>query len=355
MPVHEEAVDVERAIVDAEVAACTVKRFSNGQDRRITEQGFSTEALHRAAVKVIAAQVDVGMVARAGCSCSLYSIAAGRVAFQIEAIRYASINIFEVRVRREPGRRRDKIAAVGRLVEAAGVLINEGDGVMVSAILVASTELYSVHCVSHRQLIVDVLRREGGIYVAEIGLVEDIVAADIDVASLAEGKIQFKTSRAQAERVLLHLEETANIHEFQIAIAQAAGCIVATDVQVGIHPERDITAKVTGGEYAEKAAAEIRLGNERCDRARRNERVKLSTIAAGLLEESIHPQADRGHARNCARPYGLREELFLGRRSQQDRRYLKKPLIIGRELEAGIFKGLAKIIQLGKVGVAGRT
>src|SRR6476619_5026190 len=104
MSIHEEPVDVECAIVDAEVAACAVKRLSYGQNRGITEQGFSTEALHRAAVKVIAAQVDVGMVARAGRSCSLYCIAAGRVAFQIEAIRYASINILEIRVRGESGR-----------------------------------------------------------------------------------------------------------------------------------------------------------------------------------------------------------------------------------------------------------
>src|SRR5690242_4044963 len=58
MAVHEEAIDIERAIVDAEVAACTITRLSNSQNRRITEQGFSTEALHRAAVKVIAAQID---------------------------------------------------------------------------------------------------------------------------------------------------------------------------------------------------------------------------------------------------------------------------------------------------------
>src|SRR5579864_3094395 len=220
---------------------------------------------------------------------------------------------------------------------------------MVAAILVASAELDSIHRVGHCQLVVDVFLHECGIYVAEVGLVEDIVPADIDVASLAEGKIKFESSHAQAERVCFHFEETADIHEFQVTIAQAAGCVVATDVKIRIHPERYVTAKVSGGKYAEKSSAEVCFRDKRRDGARRDERVKFSTIAAGLLEESIHPQADRGHPRDCARPDGLGEKLFLRRRSQQDRRYLQKPLIIGRELEAGIFKCLAKIIQLGKV------
>ena len=86
MPVHEETVNVEGAIVEAKVGTGTVEGLSHGQNRRIAEQGFAAEALYRAAVKVIATQVDVGMVARARRSSSLYGIAAGRISLQIEAI-----------------------------------------------------------------------------------------------------------------------------------------------------------------------------------------------------------------------------------------------------------------------------
>src|SRR5579864_591246 len=223
---------------------------------------------------------------------------------------------------------------------------------MVAAVLVASAELDSVHCVGHRQLVVDILLRECGIYVAEVGLVENIVAADIDVAGLTEGKVQFKASHAQAERVLFHLEETANIHEFQVAIAQAAGCVVATDVKVRIHPERNVAAKVTGGKYAEKSSTEVCFRNKRCNRTGRNQCIKLTTIAARFLEERIHPEPDRGHARDCARPYGLGEKLLLGWRAQQDRRNLKKTFVVGGELEAGVFEGFAKVIQFREIGMA---
>src|SRR5689334_9993440 len=59
MAIHEEAVDVERAIVEAEVSTRAVERLSDGQDRGITEQGLTAEALHRAAVEIISAEIDV--------------------------------------------------------------------------------------------------------------------------------------------------------------------------------------------------------------------------------------------------------------------------------------------------------
>src|SRR5947209_6203192 len=122
---------------------------------------------------------------------------------------------------------------------------------MVAAILVASAELYPVHRVSQRELVVNVFLRECRVLVADVGLVKDVVAADVNAAGLAERKVQFEASHAQAEQILSHLEQTANIHELQVAIAQASGSVVTTHVEIRIHPERDITAKITGGKNAE--------------------------------------------------------------------------------------------------------
>ncbi len=96
MPVHEDTIHVEVAIVEVEIAACAIKRFTSRQHHRRRGEVFTAEALHGASVEIESAKADVCVVARAGCSGCLHGITAGRIALQIEAIGKASINIFEV-------------------------------------------------------------------------------------------------------------------------------------------------------------------------------------------------------------------------------------------------------------------
>src|SRR5712671_41317 len=119
---------------------------------------------------------------------------------------------------------------------------------MVPPILMASTEFNSLGGVLHGKLIVHVLQPG-----ADVRLGVDIVAAEIDRASLGKGQIQFELTEPDVKRVGGQLEKTPDINEFQISVAEAAVGVGARDTQVVIHPKSDIAAKVTRHEDAEQA------------------------------------------------------------------------------------------------------
>ena len=69
----------------------------------------------------------------------------------------------------------------------------------------------------------------------------------------------------------------------------------------------------------------------------------------GVLEKLVVAQANLRHPRNGPREdAALRPQFLLRRRSQHYRRDLNEGFIIFGKLEAGVFEGLVKIVELGK-------
>src|SRR5690348_16716932 len=187
---------------------------------------------------------------------SLNGMSAGWILLQIEAVRDAGIDVFEVCIRGESGGRWNKRTAVVRLADSTGVLVDDRQRVMVTTVLMTSAELNPVHRVGHGELIVNVVLYEGRILGADIGLVPDVPAADVVVARLAEGKIKFKAANTQTECVLRKFSNTAEINELQIAVPEAPRSIITGDADVFIHPESDVAAEITCSENAEDSRAE---------------------------------------------------------------------------------------------------
>jgi len=170
-------------------------------------------------------------------------VPAFRVAFEIEAVRKAPVIVFETGTGAETDA---SVGATGRggyvgagirgLIEAGGVLIHHGDGVVISAVLVPSAQLNSLRRVGKRELVVDVLLQgDHGVHRANIGLLVDVVRAQVVAARLREGQVELELSHAHAEGILRELQKTAGIHEFQVPVAETAGAVTSADADVVVH------------------------------------------------------------------------------------------------------------------------
>ena len=155
---------------------------------------------------------------------------------EVEAIDESAVEVFEVRI---GGERNTVLRADIRraYVHPAGVLVKNGKGVVVALIDMTAAELDSVGRIVQCGTVVDELRRPQPVLDADIGFAEDIPAAQVPGAGLAEGKIQFKLPRAQAQRISGQLQEAADVDEPEVAVAQSAIDVSARHADVVIHPE----------------------------------------------------------------------------------------------------------------------
>src|SRR5208337_1366958 len=183
----------------------------------------------------------------------------------------------------------------------------------------------------------------------DVGLTIDVVSTDVVGASLRKGQIKFKLPDFQREGIGWQFEIAAHVHEPQVGVAQASIGICARDAEIVVNPESDIAAEIPGSEDAEITRLKVRSRNVLPGRPQ----VVVVGILTRHLEELIKAQPDRRESRNRSRKYSVRPQFLLRRRSQHHLWDLDKVFIIFRKLEAGILEGLAKIVELGKVNMAG--
>ena len=162
--------------------------------------------------------------------------------FQVEAIRKAAVQILEVRVGRETNLRRD----IGRGCGIpAGILVHNRNRVVITPVAVPAAELHALGRAGESETVVHVLG--GG---TEVGLIVNVPTAQVPTACLAEGQVEFKLADAQAQNVGRQFEEAPDIDELQISVTQAAAGAGTANADVVIDPESDVTAKISGHEYA---------------------------------------------------------------------------------------------------------
>ena len=84
-------------------------------------------------------------------------------------------------------------AGVGGLTDAAGVLVDDRDRVVIAAVLVAAAELDSLRGVGKGELVGHVLlQRHHGVDRADVGFRVNVVGAEVDAARLRERQVQFE-------------------------------------------------------------------------------------------------------------------------------------------------------------------
>ena len=171
-------------------------------------------------------------------------------------------------------------------------------------------------------------------------------------ARRAEWKVKLKLPDTHAKRVGGKLEESAQVHKFQIAIAQAPIGTGSTNTEVVVHPEGDAATEVPCHEDAEQPRLEVGARDER-PRVGKSGGINVVPVLAHHLEESVEANTDWGKAGDRARKDRVRPYIFLGRRPQHDRRNLQESLVVFGKLESGVLEGLAEIVELGKINVAG--
>src|SRR5437879_7036257 len=197
-------------------------------------------------------------------------VPAGRVPLQVETVGETAIEILEIGIRNEGHFRRDVSWTGGR---AAGVLVYDGNGVMIPAVSVPAAELYALGRAGEREAVIDILG--GG---AKVGLIVNVPPAQVPAARWAEGQIEFELPDAHAQGVLRQLEKAANSNELQISIAQSHISAGTADANVVIPPEGDVTTEISGHEDTEQSRLEVGPGNERSRCARRQLRVEVISI-----------------------------------------------------------------------------
>src|SRR5208337_282825 len=122
-------------------------------------------------------------------------------------------------------------------IHPAGVLVKDCNGVVVTLIGVTAAELDAAGPIRQCGTVVDKLLRPQPVLYTDIGFAEDVPAAQVPGAGLAEGKIQLKLASAEVQRIGRQLQEAADVGEFQIAVAQSAIDVGARHADVVIHPE----------------------------------------------------------------------------------------------------------------------
>src|SRR5882762_10369883 len=254
------------------------------------------------------------MVARTCRSRRLDFVPAGRIVFQVEAIGKAAIQILEVRVGKETNLRRDVGRACGI---PAGVLVHNGNRVVITPVAVPTAELYALGRAGESETVVHVL--SGG---TEVGLIVNVPTAQVPTTRGTEWQVEFKLANAQAQDVGRQFEEAPDIDELQVSVAQSTAGAGAANADVVIDPESDVTAEISGHEYAKQSRLKVGPRDERSKLSLGQLQVEVIAILAHDLEEGVEAQSDRRQTWNGPRPDGTWPKLFLGGRSQHDGRYL---------------------------------
>ncbi len=217
----------------------------------------------------------------------------------------------------------------------------------------ATGELHPLRGVRQGKPIVHVLLREQGVHGADIGLGVDVVRADVVTARLGEGQVELELAHPEGKRVFGQVHEAPDVDELQVAVAQPAVGVGAGDADVVVHPEGNVAAEIARRKDAEETGLEVGAGNKTRSRRGDASAGEVAAIRANHLEVVVHAQPDRRLTGDRARPDGLGPEFGLRRSAQQHRRDLQHRLVIGGELEPRVLEGLAKIVELGEIDVAG--
>src|SRR5271157_5079628 len=229
MPIHVQSVELQAAsIIEGHVAADAIKGLTRGDERCRTIRRGSQQSLHRASIKIVGAKVDIGMIVRAGRSRGLNGVAAFFITLQVEAILEACINVLEVGIGGDANTSEVAACSLGdigaagilALCHAAGVLIADGNGIVVAAGMQAAAELYSFSCSGKgKRVVYELLQRKQRVHRPDVRLRVNIVRADPDASRLGEWKLQLELSDAQVQRVFRQLHKAPDVDELQVAVA----------------------------------------------------------------------------------------------------------------------------------------
>ena len=139
VPVHIQRVELQAtAIVEGHVAADTVEWLPRGDDRRCTVGPCAQQPLHRTPIEVIAAEVQIRVIARSSRSGRLDGVPAFLVTLQIEAVLKIGVDVLEVRIggnaysSRVPTGCGWNVRIIRALRRPARVLVNKCDRVVVA-------------------------------------------------------------------------------------------------------------------------------------------------------------------------------------------------------------------------------
>ena len=140
------------------------------------------------------------MITWSGRACCLNAVATGAITFQVEAVGETSPEVFEVGVGGEGD------AVLGANVGwggcgAGGVLIDDGEGVLISTVVMTAAQFEADHGSGEGEAVVDVFCGADAVLDADIGLIKDVPSAEVPGACLADGKVEFKLAYAKVERV----------------------------------------------------------------------------------------------------------------------------------------------------------
>src|ERR1039458_9888018 len=138
MPVHGQTEQVEGAVVEAEIPAYAVKRFARRKDTR-----FSLKALHRTPIKVIAAQLQIGVIARSARPRRLNLVPAGRILLQVEPVLEAPVEVLKVGIGERTDDRANVPARAGRTIRIRA-LVDDGQRVVITAVVVAAADFHAL-------------------------------------------------------------------------------------------------------------------------------------------------------------------------------------------------------------------
>ena len=217
----------------------------------------------------------------------------------------------------------------------------------------AAAEFEADHGGGEGESVVDVLCWADAVLHADIGLIEDVPAAEVPGTGLADGEVEFELAYAEIDGVGWELDEAAEVVEFEPRIAESSVGVCTGDADVVVNPEGDSAAEVAGGEDAEESRLEVGLGDEGADGAGGQGQVEVVAIGADLLVVGVVTEADGWQAWNDAGINGVGPEVGLGGSAEHDGRRLEVGVVIFGEFEACILECFAEVVELGKVDVAG--
>ena len=211
----------------------------------------------------------------------------------------------------------------------------------------AAADLHTIHGVRHGELIVmHVVLGKRRILVADIGLVPNVIAADVDIACLADGQIKFKASYSKIQSIFGQLNQPANVTEFQVAISQATGSVVTGNAESSSTQKAMSLPKLPAVKRLNSPV--LKSSWERmappCPGAPTNQSCRDCPC---LLEKSIHPR-QIGNSGNASRPDRVWKSSFWAAAPRSVFGIFNRPASSVGNLKPASLNAFPKSFNLGK-------
>src|SRR5208337_1713536 len=301
------------------------------------------------AVIVESADADGSMVSRARWTSRLDSVTAFRIAFEVELVVGAKINIFRISSH-------EGCCAAVCGIRAIGV----GNGpIKVTVVRVAAEfnsplwraqDKWVIRCLALRD------RHRGRGWGAACwplrysGFTEYVVAGKIRRPRLRKGKVEFKLPEPHVQEIRRQVKDVAEVVVFQVSVSQPTIRAGSSRGNIVVNPEREIRPKTSRADDRERV---------------RNKKVGARNISSGghnrrgllrvPVEVAFVTKGDGQCARDLTGIDCFGELFFLRFGAEQDGILFHEYVIVLGKLEAVLLERLTKVVQLRIVVVASRA